>query len=131
MDDSPVTCQDLLAASGRVLERMLNIAENRLELLAVEVQEERERSIHAMFMACGAAGFGLLSCLALTAAIVVAWWSYAPVVVLLVLAAIYAVAGAGLYWWLSRCLGEWRMFTASLEQLKKDRASLAGRSCKP
>jgi uncharacterized membrane protein YqjE len=39
----------------------LAIGENRFELLMVEVQEERERLLHAIVLALGAAALGLLA----------------------------------------------------------------------
>lgn len=50
-------------------------SENRLELLAVEVQEERERLLHALLLALGVAAFGLLAGLTLTAAVAVVLWT--------------------------------------------------------
>lgn len=50
------------------------IGENRLELLLVEAQEERERIVHALLLLLGVAVFGLLAAAALTGAIVVWLW---------------------------------------------------------
>ena len=71
----------------------MTIGENRLELLAVEVQEERERLLHAFLLALGVAAFGLLAGLTLTAAIVVLLWAWSPVAVLLILTGFTAPPG--------------------------------------
>jgi ElaB/YqjD/DUF883 family membrane-anchored ribosome-binding protein len=71
--------------SKTFVRRLVTIGENRLELLAVEVQEERERLLHAFLLALGVAAFGLLAGLTLTAAIVVLLWAWSPVAVLLIL----------------------------------------------
>ena len=71
----------------------MTIGENRLELLTVEVQEERERLLHAFLLALGVAAFGLLAGITLTAAIVVLLWAWSPVAVLLTLTGLYGAAG--------------------------------------
>ena len=124
MEESTVNLKQLVATSKRFAHRLLTIGGNRLELLTVEVQEERAHRLHIFLLAVGAGVFGLLAALTLTAALAVCFWAWSPVAVLLILTAVYAAAGLGLYWRLSRQLREWQMFAASLEQLRKDRACL-------
>jgi uncharacterized membrane protein YqjE len=107
----------------RLVRRLLTIGENRLELLAVEVQEERERLLHALLLALGVAAFGLLAGLTLTAAIVFSLWMYSQLAVLLTLTALYGAAGLALCWRLKLLLRNWNTLSASLEQLRKDRAA--------
>jgi uncharacterized membrane protein YqjE len=102
----------------------LTIGENRLELLTVEVQEDRERLLHAFLLALGVAAFGLLAGLALTAAIVVELWAWSHVAVLLALTCLYGAAGICLYRRLTGLLRDWQTLSASLDQLRKDRACL-------
>jgi uncharacterized membrane protein YqjE len=114
-----------LAATLRIFaRRLLTIGDNRLELLAVEIQEERERMLYAFLLALGVTACGLLAGLALTAAIVIWLWAWSPVAVLLALTGLYALAGIGLYWRLAGMLRRWQTLSASLEQLRKDRAGL-------
>jgi len=113
----------LAAASKRFARRLLTIGENRLELLMVEVQEERERLLHAILLALGVAAFGLLAGLTLTAAIVVWLWAY-PVAVLLTLTGLYGAAAVWFYRSLTGLLRDWQTLSASLDQLKQDRACL-------
>lgn len=124
MDDSPASFRQLVTTSARLAHRLLTIGENRLELLTVEVQEERERFLHAILLALGAAAFGLLGGLTFTAAIVVCLWSWSPLAVLLSLTALYAVAGVCLYRRLIGLLRDWQTLPASLDQLRKDRECL-------
>jgi uncharacterized membrane protein YqjE len=112
------------ASSKRLVQRLLTIGENRLALLTVEVQEERERLLHAFLLALGVAAFGLLAGLTLTAAIVVCLWAWSPVAVLLILTGLYAVAGIILWRRLTGLLRDWQTLSASLDQLQKDRACL-------
>ena len=121
---STVSFQQLATTSNAFARRLLTIGENRLELLTVEMQEERERLLQAILLALGVAAFGLLASLTLTAAIVVWLWAWSPVAVLLILTGLYAVAGIFLYLRLTGLLRNWQTLSASLDQLRKDRACL-------
>jgi len=111
---------DLATASRRLAQRVVAIGHNRLELLMVELQEERERLLLAILLALGSAAFGLLAGAVLTVTIVLLMWE-SPFPALLVLFAIYALAAALLYLRLDRLQREWRTLSASLDQLQKDR----------
>jgi uncharacterized membrane protein YqjE len=123
MEESTVSFSQLAATSKHFARGLLTIGENRLELLTVEVQEERERLLHAFPLALGVAAFGLLAGLTLTAAIVVWLWAW-PVAVLLILTGLYGMAGVCLWRRLSGLLRDWQTLSASLDQLRKDRACL-------
>jgi uncharacterized membrane protein YqjE len=124
MEESTVSLGQLASTSKHFVRRLVTIGENRLELLAVEVQEERERHLHAFLLALGVAAFGLLAGLTLTAAIVVLLWTWSPVAVLLILTVLYAAAGICLYRQLIGLLRNWQTLSATLDQLRKDRACL-------
>ena len=124
MEESTASISGLAATSKHFARRLLTIGENRLELLTVEVQEERERLLHALLLALGVAAFGLLTGLTLTAAIVVLLWAWSPVAVLLILTALYGAVGICLWRRLTRLLHDWQTFSASLDQLRKDRECL-------
>ena len=78
MENANVSFGQLAASSKHFARRLLTIGENRLELLMVEVQEERERLLRAILLALGVAAFGLLAGVALTGAIVVLFWASRP-----------------------------------------------------
>ncbi len=124
MEESTVSFKQLATTSRRFAQRLLTIGENRLELLAVEVQEERERLLHAFLLALGVATFGLLAGITLTATIVVLLWPYSPVAVLLTLTGLYGAAGVWLSRRLAGLLRDWQTLSATLDQLRKDRACL-------
>ena len=124
MEESTVSFGQLGTTSKTFARRLLTIGENRLELLTVEVQEERERLLHAFLLALGVAAFGLLAGLTLTAAIVVLLWSWSPVAVLLILTGLYGATGIFLYRRLTGVMRNWQTLSASLNQLQKDRACL-------
>ncbi len=124
MENSTATFGQLAANSKTFARRLATIGENRLQLLAVEIQEERERILCAFLLALGVAVFGLLASIALSAAIVIWLWACSPVAVLLIMTGLYAAAG--IFFWL-RLAGlrrNWQTLSASLEQLRKDRACL-------
>jgi uncharacterized membrane protein YqjE len=124
MEEFTVSFRQLAATSKHFAQRMLTIGENRLELLTVEVQEEREHLLHAFLLALGVAALGLLAGLTLTAVIVVLLWAWSPVAVLLTLTCLYGAAGICFYRRLTGLLRNWQTLSASLDQLRKDRACL-------
>jgi uncharacterized membrane protein YqjE len=124
METFPVSLRQLALNSKTLTRRLLTIGGNRLELLTVEMQEERERMLHALLLTLGVAVCGLLAGLALTAALVIGLWAWSPVAVLLIVTGLYVVAGMVFYWRLTGVLRHWQTLAASLDQLRKDRASL-------
>ncbi|MDB6015698.1 MAG: hypothetical protein JWR19_187 [Pedosphaera sp.] len=108
----------------RFVRQLLIIGENRLELLMVEVQEERERLLRAILLALGVAVFGFLTGAALTVALVVMLWSLSPVVVLLTLAALYGATAVFLYRHFLLLQRDWKLLPDTLDQLRKDRECL-------
>ena len=123
METSTLNFRQLATTSKTFARRLLTIGENRLELLTVEMQEERERLLHAFLLALGMVAFGLLAGLTLTAAIVVWLWAW-PVTVLLILTGIYGAVGIFFYRRLTGLLRDWQTLSATLDQLRKDRECL-------
>jgi uncharacterized membrane protein YqjE len=124
MDPGTDSFVPLTAASKRFARRLLTVGANRLELLMVEVQEERERLLRAILLALSVAVFGLLAGMTLTGLIVVSLWGFSPVAVLATLTAIYAAASVYLYRRLAALLRDWKTLSATLDQLQKDTACL-------
>ena len=104
--------------------RFLVIVENRLELLMVEVREERERLLRAILLALGVAVFSFLAGAAFTVALVVMLWSLSPIAVLFTLTALYAAVAFFLYRHLASLQRNWETLPATLDQLRKDRVCL-------
>jgi uncharacterized membrane protein YqjE len=124
MEPGPLTVGQLVETSKRFARCLLTIGGNRVELLLVEVQEERQRLLCAILLALGVAAFGLLAGVALTGAIVVLLWELSRVAALLVLTLLYGATAVGLYRRLMRLLRDWQNLPATLDQLRKDRACL-------
>ncbi|MEY2409455.1 MAG: hypothetical protein QOF48_2125 [Verrucomicrobiota bacterium] len=104
--------------------RLLTIGENRLELLMLEMQEERERLLRSILLALGTATLGLLAALTLTGALVVLLGGVSPALVLLSMTALYGGTAIALYRRLSCLIRDWESFPATLDQLKQDHACL-------
>jgi uncharacterized membrane protein YqjE len=124
METPPDDNLHLVGASKQVAQRLLVICENRLELLMVELHEQRDQILLAIWLTISAAAFGFLAAITLTALIVVALWSVSPIITLLILTALYAAAAVFLCTRLSKLLREWETLPATIEQLKKDRECL-------
>lgn len=124
MDTPSESASQLATATKRIAQRLFVILENRLQLLMVEAQEERERVLMAIWLALGAAAFGLLAGIALTIVVAVALWEHSPIIALLVLTAIYTFAAVIFYLRLARLQKNWQTLPGTLEQLKKDRECL-------
>ncbi len=110
-----------MSLSRRVLKQLLTIGFGRLELLSVELQEERERLMFALLLALCAAVFGLLAGIVLTLLLVVLTWDRSPAITLAVLLVTYAGAGLVAYRRLIRLQRESKLLPATMEQLQKDR----------
>ena len=111
---------EVAAASKRVAKRVIDIGENRLELLMVEVQEARERLLNAVLVALGMAVFGLLFGVAFTIGVVILFWDHSPLLAISILAALYAAGGIILRMRLGHLMHDWQSVPAILDQLRKD-----------
>ena len=120
MEESTVSLGQLAETSKHFAQGLLTIGENRLELLAVEVQEGRERLLRAFLLALGMAAFGMLAGITFTAAIVILLRACSPLAVLATLTVLYGAAAV----WLCRKLGgllrDQHTLSDSLDQLRKD-----------
>jgi uncharacterized membrane protein YqjE len=124
MDPFPSHAAQFIEIPKRLARLLLAIGENRVELLSVELQEERKRLLCAILLALGVAAFGLLAGVGLTAAIAVLFWKLSPLLTLLGLTVVYGVTALCLYWRLARLLRDWQVLAATLDQLRKDRVCL-------
>lgn len=124
MEKSALGLEQISTTSRRLVQRLFTIGENRLDLVIVELQEERERLLQAFILALGVAATGLLAGIAFTAALVILLWAYSPALILLLMAVLYGTAGFCLWRRLTDRLHEWHTLSATLDQLRKDRVSL-------
>jgi uncharacterized membrane protein YqjE len=125
MDENHESADGLLGSLRRLLDTGLGLAENRLELLSVELQEEKHRLAKLLVLTFTAVALGLMALIVVSFTIVVLFWENGRLPVLFLLSALYIVATV---WMFSKL--RTRMKTgrpplhASVEELKKDRECL-------
>jgi uncharacterized membrane protein YqjE len=114
----------LLHSLRRLGRAALAILENRAEILLVEFEEERCRAVRALVLVVGAAVLGLMAVLFGTLAVVMACEPASRLRVLAGFSLLYLGATAVVLWKLRTEMREWRSFSATLAELKKDKACL-------
>jgi uncharacterized membrane protein YqjE len=111
----------LLASSQRLWRTILAIAANRLELLLVELEEERRRVVQTLLLAVALAVLGLMTLLVATFTVIFVFGEERRTSVLLILSSLYALGTLGAYWRLHRLVNSGSAFSASLAEFKKDK----------
>jgi uncharacterized membrane protein YqjE len=124
MDANSPTLGQMMDASRRIAHRSLDIGTNRIELLVVELQEERQRLLCSIVLALAAAGLALLGGFAFTLGVTLMFWERSPLLALGILTLVYAGGATLLGARLVRLQKGWHMFAATLDQLRKDRECL-------
>lgn len=110
----------LAAVVGRVARVALKGVQTRVELLAVEWQEERLRLIDLVACAMAVLLLGTLGALFLTATIIFLFPSSARLYVTATFAVLYLLAATGA-WFTLRGVLKRQPFAESIDQVKKDR----------
>ncbi|MDZ4198443.1 MAG: hypothetical protein U1E27_04065 [Kiritimatiellia bacterium] len=124
MDKGDHPLKEMRATSRRLARLVWAIGENRMELLMAAVQEERERSLHAILLTLMIAGFGFLAGISLSAVLVVLGWAISPVGVLIALSVVHGAIGFALYRRLIRFMQEWQFLGVLRDQIRADGAAL-------
>lgn len=124
MDAANASLSQMATTSKQIGRQLLTIGGNRLELLMVELEEERDRLLRAVLLTLAGVACGLLAGIALTFFIVIAFWDRWPMGVLGLLAIAYGIAAAVLFAKLNALRKDWHTLPATLEQLRKDRECL-------
>lgn len=113
-----------MTSARHLVRRFLTLGGTRLELLAVELQEEVERLVHVLLLALSLAVAGLLVALLLSATVVVLCWPWSPLGGLLLLTGLYTLVGLWLLRQLRVLRQRWKPLSATRQQLQGDRAGL-------
>ena len=124
METSTESEPGLFSSVKRLLNTALSVVENRIELFLVELREERFRLFDRLLLVCAAAVLGFMALLTTTVTLVVIFWDSARVAVLVTLSACYSLGTLGVLWRLKVRMRDRSSFSASLDELKKDRACL-------
>lgn len=124
MSDNSETQPGVWGALQRILDTLLATTQNRVELFAVELQEEKCRLIETLLFAAAVAAFGLMALSLVTLTIVLLCWEKGLLPALAGLSVAFIV-GAALAWRaLQSRLKARSAFADTLEEIKKDRACL-------
>ena len=128
MEDEAETGHGIFESLRRLPGTIYALAQNRLELLLVELQEERWQFVNILILAGIGLMLALMALIVVTVAIVAACvrdHSSWPIFALL---AVY-LAGAGVsFWRLRALLKRWEPFSATLAEFKKDKQCLEEKS---
>lgn len=102
----------------------VGILQNRLELLAVELQEERVRLLDALLLMALVVALGFLTLTMVTVAVLIVLWDKYGVNGLLVVSAAGFVCTLIAYWRLRVRFKNWPFLLGTLAELRKDRECL-------
>jgi uncharacterized membrane protein YqjE len=124
MSEATDTKPGVWASLKRTLDALLATAHNRVELFAVEVQEEKCRLMEALLCAVAAAVFGTITLTLVTLLVVLVFWENGRLIALGGLSVLY-LAGTVLAWRaLQSHLKARSAFAGTIDELKRDRACL-------
>lgn len=124
MNDANESANGTWTTAKRILDTALATAHNRLELFAVELEEEKGRLVELLVLAVVAAIFGLMALTLVTFTIVVLFWENGRLYALGGLCLLYIAAGAWTWRRLQARLKAHQAFADSIAELKKDRQCL-------
>src|ERR1039457_3636622 len=89
MDDPNESSGTLLGSVRRIIDTGLGLAQTRLELLSVELQQEKHRLIELLVWVFIAVALGLVALILVSFTVVVLFWESARVIVLALLCVLY------------------------------------------
>src|ERR1051326_6556986 len=118
----------LFASLRRILDGGLALVQNRVELLAVEVRQEKCRLAEAIMLASAVVALAMMTLTLLTFLIVTLCCDNGRVAVLLVLSLVYMLAALKAWSALRARLKGAAAFAGTLDEIKKDRACLGTRN---
>ena len=114
----------VFASLRRLLKTVVVIAQNRLELLLVELQEERWRFFDVLLLAGVVLILAWMTLMLGTLTLVVVCVESKRLDLLVALMVLYLAATIVAFWRLRKRLKNWTPFSGTLTELKKDKACL-------
>ncbi|HTV39526.1 MAG TPA: phage holin family protein [Candidatus Sulfotelmatobacter sp.] len=124
MDDKEAVPPSLPETLRRIGAAALAIFQNRLELLVVELHEDRIRLFEALLLLVAIVALGLLTLMLAVAGVIALVWHHFGVPGLFILSGIGLLATLLVCWRLHLRLKDWPLLPGTMEQLKKDRECL-------
>ena len=122
MDEPGESRTGTFASLGRLLKTVVAIAHNRFELLLVEAQEERWQFFDTLLLAGVVLILTLMTLMAATVTIVVLCVRADRLDLVVALVLLYLAGTIFSFWRLRSRLKKWAPFSATLAELKKDKA---------
>ncbi len=122
MDDTPPKEGGIFSAATGLFKTLRDVVENRIELFLLELKVERARLFDALLLAAVGIVCAFMALIMITLIVLVVFWETHRLLVLGVVTTVYAGAAVAAFTTLRARLQRWRAFTATLEQIKKDRA---------
>jgi len=120
--------EGIFASLRRLLKTVLAIAQNRLDLLLVELQEEGWRFFDALLLTGVVLILLLMTLMIPTITIIILCVKADRLDLLVALVLLYLAATIICFWRLRSRLKSWAPFSATLDELKKDKACLDEKS---
>lgn len=124
MSEDTETKPGVWASLRRGLDALLATTHNRVELFAVELQEEKCRLVEAILCAAAVVAFGLMALSLVTLTIVVLCWENGLLPALAGLSGLYLLVTVLAWRALQARLKARNAFASTLDELKKDRSCL-------
>jgi uncharacterized membrane protein YqjE len=128
MEGSDQRRAGIFASLRRLLKTVLAIAQNRLELLLVELQQERWRFFNALLLAGAVLILSAMTLMVATITLVVVCVEAKRLDLLVALTLLCLGATIVAYWRLRTRLKTWAPFSGTLTELKKDKACLEAKN---
>lgn len=126
---NPFPSSGIISAFGTFIDGVLDLAKVRLELVSVEVQEEKIRLIQVMIWIAGAMFAATMSLVLASITLVYVFWETARLAVLGGLTAFYVVGLLTLLWQFRRYLERQpKPFAATIAEFERDRACIQATS---
>lgn len=117
--------ETLRGALAKLADAMLGLLRTRLELVAVEYTEERDRVTRQVILLLIGIGCVLFGMFFVAFAVIAYFWDTHRIVAILGVAALFVVIGAGLLWRRAEVSNTSPVpFGATIAELEKDRAAL-------
>ena len=115
----------LRGALAKLADAMLGLLRTRLELVAIEYTEERDRIARQLILVLIGLGCLLFGLFFIAFAVIAYYWDTHRIVAILAVAGLFVVIGAGLLWRRAEVSSTSPVpFGASIAELEKDRAAL-------
>ncbi|HTI71530.1 MAG TPA: phage holin family protein [Candidatus Limnocylindria bacterium] len=120
----PAKSEGVFNTIGRIGDTLLATAQNRVELLANDMHEEKRRLVEMILWSAALSAFAMMALTLITFMIVAAFWEGGRTIALGVLSALYSVGAIWAWISLRRRLAQRTALSDTLGELEKDRECL-------